>query len=136
MAKFPKIEREKITTITRSCYNFVFFCSAVSGSANLNFDYYPRWITVYMYVNLLIILLIKPSLPQQIHPKAIPKESCFYFDIQFSIAWTSPLYPFVRCLRYLPGYLYALQNDSTGISILNAHYFSGYPGDIQWMSYR
>ena len=29
-----------------------------------------------MYVNLLIILLIKPSLPQQIHPKAIPKESC------------------------------------------------------------
>ena len=36
-----------------------------------------------MYVNLLIILLIKPSLPQQIHPKAIPKESCYHWNMKF-----------------------------------------------------
>ena len=32
----------------------------------------------------------------------------FYLDIQFAITWTSPLYPFVRCLRYLLGYLYII----------------------------
>ena len=38
-----------------------------------------------MYLNLLIIiLLIKPSLPQKNHPKAIPKESCFTFHFGFT----------------------------------------------------